>query len=410
LRLGGFLFVDRYMPMPDAVTAAIDTSQFVPAQEVVDELRLSALPRQARAAMTALSIETLLGNPMHWPYSWSPFRCTFGFTEWPGSLDTFPAWGGNAEHDTHAFSVWQNEPDTYAEIVALTGDPKMVPQSAIANNWVLAVRDFRWRTGGDLLATLKAGGAELDRVSPALIKTWPAGADANFPARYIAALQLYPADPPPPPAPPPVPPPAPGGATITLRPGLQASFPIAGTDQDDQPFTPSDALITDASNICTVAIASTPAGATATVAAPLSAVVGTTRVHGADFAITVDVEAPRLVHLTADLTKIVYTRIPMAAAAALAAMMLLAAPADVPQGTSRYTMSSFAASNEVAKSDMPAIQATSLSDSSDRQVKLIGQLGRELPRIGDDDFCYGRGQTMVAMLRCLRWTAALSRR
>jgi hypothetical protein len=134
-------------------------------------------------------------------------------------------------------------------------------------------------------------------------------------------------------------------------------------------------------------------------------------VHGADLAITVVVEAPRLVHLTADLTKIVYARIPMAAAAAaLAAMMLFAAPADVPQGTSRYTMSSFAASNEVAKSDMPAIQATSLSDSSDRQVKLIGQLGRELPRIGDDDFCYGRGQTMVAMLRCLRWTAALSRR
>jgi hypothetical protein len=381
-------------PSPEANSETSAT--FTPAQEVVDELRQSALPREGRAAMTALSTETLLGNPLHWPYSWSPFRCEFGFKEWTGSLDTFPDWGGDVAHKTHAFSVWQDQPATYAEIAALTGDPKMVPQSAIANNWVLAVRDFHTRTGGgDLLATLKAGGAELDKVSPALIKTWPAGADPNFRARYEAALQLYPVDAPPPPPPPP-PPAPPVGTTIKLRPGLEASFPIAGTDQDGQPYLPSDALISDNPKICTVTIAATSAstGAIATIAAPPLAAAGTTQVHGADLAIMVVVEEPRLVHLVADLGKMVIGRIPTAAAAAvLAAMMLFPVPAgvrsDVPQATSRYAMSSFAASNEVAKSNMPP---------------------GELPRIGDPDFCFGRGQSLVAMERCLSWTAALSRR
>jgi hypothetical protein len=395
-----------------AASAAATSAAFTPAQEVVDELRQSVLPREGRAAMTALSIETLLGNPLHWPYSWSPFRCEFGFTEWTGSLDTFPDWGGDVAHKTHAFSVWQDEPETYAEIVALTGDPKMVPQSAIANNWVLAVRDFHTRTGGgDLLATLKAGGAELDKVSPALIKTWPAGADANFRPRYEAALQLYPVDAPPAPPPPPPPPPAPPvGTTIKLRPGLEASFPIAGTDQDGQPYLPSDALISDDPKICTVTIAATSTsagastgtevGAIATIAAPPLAAVGTTRVHGTDLAIMVVVEEPRLVHLVADLGKMVIGRIPTAAAAAvLVAMMLFPAPAgvrsDVPQGTSRYAMASFAVSNEVEKRKLPY---------------PTGHLGRELPRIGDPDFCFGRGQSLVAMQRCLTWTAALSRR
>ena len=38
--------------------------------------------------------------------------------------------------------------------------------------------------GGDLLAALKAG--KLDTVSPALIATWPGGANAGFPARLVA--------------------------------------------------------------------------------------------------------------------------------------------------------------------------------------------------------------------------------
>jgi hypothetical protein len=385
---------------PGATPATSAT--FTPAQEVVDELRLSALPREGRAALTALSTETLVGSPPRLPYSWSPFRCEFGFTEWTGSLDTFPDWGGNAAHKTHAFGVWQDQPASDAEIVELTGDPKMVPQSQIAKNWVRAVRDFHTRTGGgDLLATLKAGGAELDKVSPALIKTWPAGAD-GFRARYEAALQLYPVDPPPPP-PPPQPPPA--GTTIKLRPGLQASFPIAGTDQDGQPYLPSDALVSDDPKVCTVAIAaSTEAGSTATIAAPPAAFVGTTRVHGGDFAIMVVVEAPRLVHLTADLAKLVYARIPPAAAAALAAMMLFAGPAgvgsDVPRGT---PTSVFAPSNVGGKTDMP----TSLSV---RPINVKRQIDSEPKVIGDRDFCFGRGQTLVAMERCLKWTAALSRR
>ena len=95
----------------------------------------------------------------------------------------------------------------------------------------------------------------------------------------------------------------------------QASFPIAGIDQDGQPFTPPDALASDDRAVCTVSVADGPQGqALATI---VSEGLGATSVHGADLAIVVTVEASRLVHLAADLSKAVVSRIPKALAVAL---------------------------------------------------------------------------------------------
>jgi len=163
--------------------------------------------------------------------------------------------------------------------------------------WVLAVRDFHTRTGGDLLAALQAG--QFDQVSKGLQATWTGGANAGFAARHRVALPLV--------APAPPPPPEPTARTITLRLGMQESFPLAGVDQDGHPFTPPDALISDDPKVCLASVVSAPDQATGTAA--IAAVnPGTTRVHGADLAIDVTVEAPRLVHLTADFSKAVADR------------------------------------------------------------------------------------------------------
>ena len=90
--------------------------------------------------------------------SQSSNRCEFGFQEWTGSLATFPDWGGNAAHNTHAIGVWQDEPATYARIVALTGNPGFEPPDQVVNNWALAVDVY-----GDLLAALHANGLPLPR-------------------------------------------------------------------------------------------------------------------------------------------------------------------------------------------------------------------------------------------------------
>jgi hypothetical protein len=359
-------------------------TDFQPAQPIVDALKASPLPREAKAAMVAFSSE--LGSD--WRYSWSPFRCLFGFQEWTGSLGAFPPWPGATVGGltTHAAGAWQDEPATYAEITALTGNPGFEPQDQIANNWVLAVRDFGARSSGaDLLAALKAG--QYVAVSAALRTTWPAGADGEFGDRYTAALPLFEAAPPPSPPPPAPPPPAPPpGNAITLRVGLQESFPIAGTDQDGQPYTPPDALVCDDPQICTVSVA--PAPNPITGIATIAAVgLGRTLVHGADLAIAVTVEAPRLVHLTADLSKAVVSRIPVSLAAMVIMLGLFATPAEPPS-------SPFP----------PAIEAP-----SSVPIEPTRQIDREQKLIGDPDFCAASGSA-VAIARCLKWTAALSRR
>jgi muramidase (phage lysozyme) len=368
-------------------------TDFQPAQAIVDELKASPLPRAAKAAMVALTSE--LGSA--WPYSWSPFRCLFGLQEWTGSLSAFPPWPGATVNGktTHAAGAWQDQPATYAEIAALTGNAGFEPQDQIANNWVLAVRDFGARSSGaDLLAALKAG--QLAQVSAGLQATWPAGADAEFGDRYTAALALFdaapappappppppPTEPPPPPPPPAPPPPAtppPPPPAITLRVGMQESFPIAGTDQDGQPYTPPDALISDDPQICTVTVAPAPSQPETGIATIAALGVGRTLVHGADLGISVIVEEPRLVHLAADLTKAVVSRIPTA----VAAMMMLSLYAT-PAG--------------------PVHPIATLPTMATTQVDPVG------PKlIGDPHFCAASGSA-AAIGRCLKWTAAVLRR
>ncbi len=325
--------------MVQSMTASTDlaaTASFVPAKEVVDELLASPLPRAARAAMTALSVETLLPTPgtgvLAWPYSWSPFLCLFGFKEWTGPVDAFPAWGGvsikaqdGSESHTSAAGVWQDEEGTYAGIVAKTGRPGFAPQDQIANNWVLAVRDFGIRTGGgDLLATLEAG--DLGRISLALVATWPEGADANFPVRYTAALALFPADGDPVPSPVPVPPPPPpaspplGTKPIEILLGDQCAIPVtAALDHNGVPVAiiPTGLLQPDDASICTAAIS----GETLTI---YTRSVGSTVLRGADQAIPISVIPQVVTHLVLDFAHAVYSPMSAAAKAAIARLPMLA--------------------------------------------------------------------------------------
>jgi hypothetical protein len=285
---------------------------FVPAAEVLAELSKSPLPREAKAAMLALSIETLVGDPLAWPYSWSPFRCEFGFHQWTGALDVFPAWGGNAAHNTHAFGVWQDEPETYGEITALTGDTKVEPQSQITNNWVLAVRDFKVRAGGDLLAALQAG--QLDTVSPALIATWPAGADANFPDRYAQSLAMFPIDTPPP-------------SLLEIPLDQQCTIAIlSATDASGAAVTdiPADLIAPDDPSVCSASIAGMELAIT-----PLA--LGPTTLRGADQVITISVvkpaAPPAVAHLVLDLAHPVFAPIAAAARAMIARLPMVAVAA-----------------------------------------------------------------------------------
>ena len=250
---------------PEAV-AAVDTALYIPAPEVVSELEKSGLPIQAMAFLTAASVETLLpgpgGAPLAWPYSWSVFRCEFGFTEWTGSLSVFPPWGGVSLADgthTSAIGTWQDEEATDTWLSQITGDTGFEPQDQIKKNWVLATTEYETHTnGGNLLSVLTGGSAaELATISPALIAIWPEGCDANFPARYTAALAMYQAAPPlpaPPPSPPqPGPPPMPD--TISIPVGYQESYAITGSLNGTAEPVPADALNSSAPAICSVTVA-----------------------------------------------------------------------------------------------------------------------------------------------------------
>lgn len=309
--------MDSMSAIPAEAALALAASGFIPAAEVLTELLASPLPREGRALMTALSTETLIGNPPAWPFTWSPFRCEFGFHEWTGSLAAFPDWGGNAEFKTHAVGVWQDEPATYAGIAARTGNAGFEPQDQIVNNWALAVRDYGTRTGGNLLDDLVAGdAAHLDAVQKGLVGTWPGGANSGFPARYTAALALFPIDAP-------APPPPAEGLQIPL--GQQCTVPIlSATDATGAPVTaiPADLLVPDDPSICSAAIF----GSSLMIK---TLAIGSTTLRGADQAkvITVAraVAPPAVAHLVLDWEHPVFS--PMAAVKAMAARLPMLAMA-----------------------------------------------------------------------------------
>lgn len=388
------------------IAAATAASSFIPAAEVISELEKSPLPREAKAAMAALSTETLIGNPPSWPYSWSPFRCEFGFTEWTGSLATFPDWGGNAEHKTHAIGVWQDEPATYAGIVALTGNPGFNPQDQVSNNWVLAVRDYgRHTNGAGLLEALRAG--QIDTVSPALIATWPGGANSGFAARYAAALMLFPVQapppaPPPPGPPPPTPPPPPSVLEIPL--GEQCTIEILmAADESGRPVThiPSDLLKPDDQTICSAEIT----GMTLVIE-PLA--IGETVLRGADQAQAISVVQPIVVRLVPDWAHPVFS--PMAAIKAMAARMpmlamagallLFGATAVGPMGPEKPPAAEIAFFPE-----LPAEVAPVFIFPPSKEAAKMNTL--DAPAFGSTAFCLRPDQPAFAVERCLRWTDAL---
>lgn len=166
--------------------------------EILDELRRSMLAIEARACLAALA-EGEGGTS---------FRLLYDGSLWTGSMAAFPDWAGATGptgRPTHAAGAWQDQPATYRDISAITGDSSFEPASQIKNNDALATHDFKARTGGDLLTTLQAG--QFDVVAAGLVETWPGGADAGFAARYADNLAALGTTPAPAPSPPPSPPP-----------------------------------------------------------------------------------------------------------------------------------------------------------------------------------------------------------
>jgi len=142
--------------------------------EILDELRKSTLAIEAQACLAAISEAEA-----------EAFRSLYDGTLWTGSMASFPDWPGATGptgKPTHAAGAFQDQPATYRDIAAKTGDSSFEPASQVANNWFLAKNDFKARTGDDLLTTLKAGA--LDKVASGLVGTWSGGANAGFAARY----------------------------------------------------------------------------------------------------------------------------------------------------------------------------------------------------------------------------------
>ena len=103
--------------------------------EILDELRKSNLPLVVQACMGALA-ETEAES----------FRSLYDGTLWTGSMASFPDWAGATGptgRPTHAAGAWQDQPQTYADVAAKTGDSSFEPQSQVANNWWLAQNDFK---------------------------------------------------------------------------------------------------------------------------------------------------------------------------------------------------------------------------------------------------------------------------
>lgn len=126
----------------------------------------------------------------------------------------FPQWAG--KNNSHAAGRYQFEPATWAETAAALGLKDFSPASQDAGAWWLAQRDFKARSGDDLLVYLKSG-MTLTVVATVLKGTWTSLSPVTLPNRYAAALASrrpapapQPAPQPPQPAPPPpVPSPSP---------------------------------------------------------------------------------------------------------------------------------------------------------------------------------------------------------
>lgn len=163
-----------------------------PASIVVSELRKTNYQREEKAFFAACSAGEI--------GSQGTFNTLFGGSEWKGTLDHFPNWPGIIWTDpktgqqsiTHAYGAVQFEPDTWNLIAKLTGKYDVQPPSQILNGLYLAYKDFKSRSGINMLDTLKAG--QLEKISQYLFLTWPGGCSTGFPARYNAALSLFPAD------------------------------------------------------------------------------------------------------------------------------------------------------------------------------------------------------------------------
>jgi hypothetical protein len=172
----------------------------------------------------------------------------------------------------------------------------------------------------------------------------------------------------------PQPPPARAQKAITLQRGEEATFPLTGLDQNDEPLPLApDALTSLDPSICTAAIADG-------VAAIVYVGPGQTAVLGPGLELDITCEAPRLARLVPDWSRLTIKRISAASMAAALALGMFAQPAEGPK-----------------------------SDSQILSVAVTDDF-RPLPTIGSPAFCFGADQPVFAIERCLRWTSALLRR
>jgi hypothetical protein len=165
------------------------TLVFPPTHVVMTELLKTTFLVEEKAFCAALCLGEIGPN--------GDWNTLFGGTEWTGSLDSFPNWSGVVWTDpatgqqsvTHAYGGPQFEPGTYGDIAARTGLHDVHPFSQIQNGLYLAYKDFKTRSGSDLLVALQSN--SLGSITLYLSATWPGGASSSFPSRYTAALSFF---------------------------------------------------------------------------------------------------------------------------------------------------------------------------------------------------------------------------
>ncbi len=326
----------------------------------------------ALAAAEARSFRSLYGDSAAHPRLWE------------GSLDRFPPEEatravGPDGRPTHPFGAWQWEPATAGDIAIGLGSTSVDPQHQIAGSWWLAQRDYKARTRGENLETalLNAGRntSLLTDIAGRLYATWPGGANAGFPARHIAALDLFDNQ-----TPAPAPLPSPDTSPLVLRPGMFIRFPLLGVDQDNRPYVPDDALVSDDLSVCCVEVQNSLATITGIAA-------GRTLVHGADLVLAVLVEQRRLVHLSADLSKAVRGMALAGVVAMAMALLPMGLPVIAPPAPLVYFAPAdlFNPPAEMVITIVPELPAI----TSPALVPCLVGVGRRGVRVGSPEECGG---------------------
>ena len=175
--------------------------------EVLTELSKANLTIEAQACLAAISeaeaydFDILYSGGDLVDPSDTNIEMEGKFRKWTGGFDVFPTWHGatTGQLISTAAGAFQFTGTTWRFVVTNTGKSDFSPQSQIINAWWLAQYDFHRKSGFDLDQALTTN--MLPMVSTYLRKTWPGGANANFPKRYASNLEALKNGPPQPPPP-----------------------------------------------------------------------------------------------------------------------------------------------------------------------------------------------------------------